>query len=82
MNVKLQLAASYCVSNLTGLDEPGSSERHRKLKSMGVNRILQQLLNSNDQTLRDLYVVTTAYMSSLFVSLSRCLLSRHITELA
>jgi len=52
-NVKLQIAAIYCISNLVWKDEPGSSERQAKLKEMGVYRLLQQLIMTSDTLLFD-----------------------------
>ncbi|CAL1280000.1 unnamed protein product [Larinioides sclopetarius] len=52
-NVKLQIAATFCVSNLLWKEEDGSMERQLKLKELGVQQILQQLLNTTDTTLFD-----------------------------
>lgn len=52
-NVKLQIAAIYCISNLVWKDEPGSIERQTKLKEMGVYRLLQQLIMTSDTLLFD-----------------------------
>ncbi|KAF8771349.1 Armadillo repeat-containing protein 8 [Argiope bruennichi] len=52
-NVKLQIAATFCISNLLWKEEDGSMERQLKLKELGVQQILQQLLNTTDTTLFD-----------------------------
>ncbi|XP_033102004.1 armadillo repeat-containing protein 8-like [Anneissia japonica] len=50
-NVKLQIAATFCISNLVWKDEEGAKERQIKLKDLGVQKLLIQLRNSCDQTL-------------------------------
>ncbi|XP_002734995.2 armadillo repeat-containing protein 8-like [Saccoglossus kowalevskii] len=52
-NVKLQIAATYCVSNLVWNEEEGALERQAKLRDMGVQKLLQQLLSSSDTVLFD-----------------------------
>uniref|UniRef100_T1HV19 Armadillo repeat-containing protein 8 n=1 Tax=Rhodnius prolixus TaxID=13249 RepID=T1HV19_RHOPR len=52
-NVKLQIAAIFCISNLVWKEESGSAERQAKLKEMGVYRILQQLIMTSDTILFD-----------------------------
>ncbi|XP_064646417.1 armadillo repeat-containing protein 8-like isoform X2 [Lineus longissimus] len=52
-NVKLQTAATFCVSNLIWNEEEGAMERQAKLREMGVQKLLQQLLSTNDTTLFD-----------------------------
>ncbi|RZF32139.1 hypothetical protein LSTR_LSTR004002 [Laodelphax striatellus] len=52
-NVKLQIAAIFCISNLVWKDESGSAERQAKLKEMGVYRLLQQLIMTSDTLLFD-----------------------------
>ncbi|XP_039279175.1 armadillo repeat-containing protein 8 [Nilaparvata lugens] len=52
-NVKLQIAAIFCISNLVWKDESGSAERQAKLKEMGVFRLLQQLIMTSDTLLFD-----------------------------
>ncbi|XP_074644950.1 armadillo repeat-containing protein 8-like isoform X2 [Tubulanus polymorphus] len=52
-NVKLQTAATFCISNLIWSEEEGSMERQAKLREMGVQKVLQQLLSTNDSTLFD-----------------------------
>lgn len=51
LNVKLQTAATFCIGNLARNDEVGCSERQARLRELGVHRILQQLLSTNDPTL-------------------------------
>ncbi|GFT54197.1 armadillo repeat-containing protein 8 [Nephila pilipes] len=50
-NVKLQIAATFCISNLLWKEEDGSLERQIKLKELGVQQLLQQLLSTSDTTL-------------------------------
>ena len=50
LNVKLQTAATFCIGNLAWNDN-GSRERQARLRELGVYRILQQLLSTNDPTL-------------------------------
>ncbi|XP_070535993.1 armadillo repeat-containing protein 8-like [Ptychodera flava] len=52
-NVKLQIAATYCISNLVWNEEEGALERQAKLREMGVQKLLQQLLSSSDTVLFD-----------------------------
>lgn len=52
-NVKLQIAAIFCISNLVWKDESGSAERQAKLRDMGVVKILQQLSMTSDSILFD-----------------------------
>ncbi|KAK2141288.1 hypothetical protein LSH36_1127g00056 [Paralvinella palmiformis] len=56
-NVKLQIAATFCVSNLLWNEQEGDSsgaiERQKKLRELGVQKLLQQLLSTNDTTLFD-----------------------------
>ncbi|XP_075213314.1 armadillo repeat-containing protein 8-like isoform X3 [Lycorma delicatula] len=52
-NVKLQIAAIFCISNLVWKEESGSAERQAKLKEIGVYRLLQQLIMTNDTLLFD-----------------------------
>lgn len=52
-NVKLQIAATTCISNLVWNEEEGAYKRQGKLREMGVQKILQQLLSSNDPILFD-----------------------------
>lgn len=52
-NVKLQLAATFCVSNLIWNEEDGSQERQDKLREMGFVDILHKLTQSADPNLCD-----------------------------
>ncbi|XP_015908463.1 armadillo repeat-containing protein 8 isoform X2 [Parasteatoda tepidariorum] len=52
-NVKLQIAATFCISNLVWKEEEGASERQSKLRELGVQQILQSLLVTSDTTLFD-----------------------------
>ena len=52
-NCKLQMAAVLCVHNLSLAEEAGSSDRQTKLREIGVYKILQQLLTTNDSALFD-----------------------------
>jgi hypothetical protein len=47
------MAAVLCVHNLSLFEEPGSSDRQLKLREIGVYKILQQLLTTNDSALFD-----------------------------
>jgi len=59
-NVKLQIAAIFCISNLVWREEAGSGERQARLRDLGVYKLLQQLIMTSDTLLFDKYV----YMSS------------------
>lgn len=54
-NIKLQIAATFCISNLiwNGEESKGALERQTKLRELGVPKLLQQLLNTSDTTLFD-----------------------------
>ncbi|XP_017287309.1 armadillo repeat-containing protein 8 [Kryptolebias marmoratus] len=52
-NVKLQLAASFCITNLIWNEEDGSQERQDKLREMGFVDILHKLTQSSDPNLSD-----------------------------
>uniref|UniRef100_A0A1A8RZA7 Armadillo repeat-containing protein 8 n=1 Tax=Nothobranchius rachovii TaxID=451742 RepID=A0A1A8RZA7_9TELE len=52
-NVKLQLAATFCVSNLIWNEEDGSQERQDKLREMGFVDILHKLTQASDPNLSD-----------------------------
>uniref|UniRef100_A0A1A8GQK1 Armadillo repeat-containing protein 8 n=1 Tax=Nothobranchius korthausae TaxID=1143690 RepID=A0A1A8GQK1_9TELE len=52
-NVKLQLAATFCVSNLIWNEEDGSQERQDKLREMGFVDILHKLTQAADPNLSD-----------------------------
>ncbi|XP_067265893.1 armadillo repeat-containing protein 8 isoform X3 [Chanodichthys erythropterus] len=50
-NVKLQLAATFCISNLIWNEEDGSQERQDKLREMGFVDILHKLTQASDPNL-------------------------------
>uniref|UniRef100_A0A4W6D0W5 Armadillo repeat-containing protein 8 n=1 Tax=Lates calcarifer TaxID=8187 RepID=A0A4W6D0W5_LATCA len=52
-NVKLQLAATFCISNLIWNEEDGSQERQDKLREMGFVDILHKLTQASDPNLSD-----------------------------
>ncbi|XP_040913696.1 armadillo repeat-containing protein 8 [Toxotes jaculatrix] len=52
-NVKLQLAATFCISNLIWNEEEGSQERQDKLREMGFVDILHKLTQASDPNLSD-----------------------------
>ncbi|XP_054470928.1 armadillo repeat-containing protein 8 isoform X3 [Anoplopoma fimbria] len=52
-NVKLQLAATFCISNLIWNEEDGSQERQDKLREMGFVDILHKLTQATDPNLCD-----------------------------
>ncbi|RWS13007.1 armadillo repeat-containing protein 8-like protein [Dinothrombium tinctorium] len=52
-NVKLQIAAIFCISNLIWNEEDGAIDRQMRLKELGVQKKLQQLLTTTDTTLFD-----------------------------
>lgn len=52
-NVKLQIASTFCISNLIWKEEEGALERQAKLKDMGIQQLLQQLITTSDTTLFD-----------------------------
>uniref|UniRef100_A0A8C1VKX7 Armadillo repeat-containing protein 8 n=1 Tax=Cyprinus carpio TaxID=7962 RepID=A0A8C1VKX7_CYPCA len=52
-NVKLQLAATFCISNLIWNEEDGSQERQDKLREMGFVDILHKLTQASDPSLCD-----------------------------
>lgn len=64
-NVKLQVAAIFCVCNLVWREEPGAAQRQARLKELGLYRILQQLRHTKDSQLFDKYVVI--YFSIFFL---------------
>jgi len=53
-NVKLQIAATFCIRNLTWAEEEGSLERQAILREAGVHKTLQQLLSTTDTALFDI----------------------------
>ncbi|XP_042350166.1 armadillo repeat-containing protein 8 [Plectropomus leopardus] len=52
-NVKLQLAATFCISNLIWNEEDGSQERQDKLREMGFVDVLHKLTQASDPNLCD-----------------------------
>lgn len=52
-NVKLQIAAIFCISNLVWREEPGAGERQARLRELGVVKLLQQLILTSDTLLFD-----------------------------
>uniref|UniRef100_A0A8C4Q631 Armadillo repeat-containing protein 8 n=1 Tax=Eptatretus burgeri TaxID=7764 RepID=A0A8C4Q631_EPTBU len=52
-NVKLQIAATLCVSNLAWHEEEGALERQARLRDLGFVEILQQLSQTGDPSLAD-----------------------------
>ncbi|TSQ01552.1 Armadillo repeat-containing protein 8 [Bagarius yarrelli] len=55
-NVKLQLAATFCISNLVWNEEDGSQERQDKLREMGFVDILHKLTQASDPNLCDSFI--------------------------
>lgn len=54
-NVKLQVAAIFCVCNLVWREEPGAAQRQARLRELGIHRILQQLRHTKDTQLFEKY---------------------------
>ncbi|KAK3592440.1 hypothetical protein CHS0354_004873 [Potamilus streckersoni] len=52
-NTNLQIAATFCIFNLVWSEEEGAYTRQAKLRDLGVQKLLQQLLSTNDSTLFD-----------------------------
>jgi hypothetical protein len=52
-NVKLQIAATYCISNLAWFEDEGAYERQMRLRELDIHKILQDLLDTTDTTLFD-----------------------------
>ncbi|XP_048772838.1 armadillo repeat-containing protein 8-like isoform X3 [Ostrea edulis] len=52
-NVKLQVAATSCISNLVWNEQEGAYNRQAKLRDLGIQKLLQQLLSANDVLLFD-----------------------------
>ncbi|XP_068101336.1 armadillo repeat-containing protein 8 isoform X1 [Hyperolius riggenbachi] len=52
-NLKLQLAAMFCIANLTWNEEEGSQERQDKLREIGIVELLQKLSQSSDPNVCD-----------------------------
>ena len=57
-SVKLQMAATYCVSNLVWSTEDGAVERQQKLRDLGVQKLLQSLLTTSDVNLFERYLIS------------------------
>ena len=55
--MKLQTAATFCIGNLAWNEDSGCLERQARLRELGVYRILQQLLCTNDATLFEKYSI-------------------------
>lgn len=66
-NVKLQVAAIFCVCNLVWREEPGAAQRQARLKELGLYRILQQLRHTKDSQLFDKYVVLFVFQFFFFL---------------
>ncbi|MEE6491062.1 hypothetical protein FKM82_016088 [Ascaphus truei] len=52
-NLKLQLAAMFCIANLTWNEDEGSQGRQDKLREIGIVDILHKLSQSADPNLCD-----------------------------
>ncbi|XP_043266482.1 armadillo repeat-containing protein 8-like [Venturia canescens] len=52
-NVKLKVAAIFCVCNLVWREEPGAAQRQARLRELGLYQILQQLRHTKDSQLFD-----------------------------
>ncbi|XP_059089459.1 armadillo repeat-containing protein 8-like isoform X2 [Tigriopus californicus] len=52
-STRLRTAAVFCIQNLIWAKERGATERQQRLKQMGVDKILQQLFESDDATLAE-----------------------------
>ncbi|CAD6242395.1 GSCOCG00009480001-RA-CDS [Cotesia congregata] len=50
-NVKLKVAAIFCVCNLVWREEPGAAQRQARLRELGLYQILQQLRCTKDSQL-------------------------------
>uniref|UniRef100_A0A8C4IVQ8 Armadillo repeat-containing protein 8 n=1 Tax=Dicentrarchus labrax TaxID=13489 RepID=A0A8C4IVQ8_DICLA len=66
-NVKLQLAATFCISNLIWNEEDGSQERQDKLREMGFVDILHKLTQAPDPNLSDRWVRTVHHKTHTIV---------------
>ena len=47
------MAATFCISNLIWSVESGAFERQNKMKEMGVDKLLENLLTTTDTALFD-----------------------------
>ncbi|KAH0560351.1 armadillo repeat-containing protein 8-like [Cotesia glomerata] len=50
-NIKLKVAAIFCVCNLVWREEPGAAQRQARLRELGLYQILQQLRCTKDSQL-------------------------------
>lgn len=57
-NVKLKVAAIFCVCNLVWREEPGAAQRQARLRELGLYQILQQLRCTKDSQLFEKYVIS------------------------
>lgn len=64
-SVKLQMAATYCVSNLVWSTEEGAVERQQKLRDLGVQKLLQSLLTTSDVNLFERYLDFSGFLKIL-----------------
>ncbi|XP_061419480.1 armadillo repeat-containing protein 8 [Lethenteron reissneri] len=62
-NVKLQIAATFCVSNLAWSEEEGFFERQERLRSLGFLEVLQRLAQAPDVALADKVKMTLQHFS-------------------
>ena len=53
VNVKLKMAAIYCVSNLAWSTDEGATERQTVFRDMGMQKLLQDLSTTADPLLFD-----------------------------
>ena len=52
-NVKLKMAAIYCISNLAWSTDEGAPERQTVFRDMGIQKLLQDLSTTADPLLFD-----------------------------
>ena len=52
-NVKLKMAAIYCISNLAWSTDEGAPERQTVFRNMGIQKLLQDLSTTADPLLFD-----------------------------
>ncbi|XP_065202896.1 armadillo repeat-containing protein 8-like isoform X2 [Planococcus citri] len=52
-NGKLQVASTFCISNLVWKEESGSTERQTKLRELGIPALLNRLMNTTNTLLFD-----------------------------
>lgn len=77
-NVKLQVAAIFCVCNLVWRDEPGSTQRQARLRELGIYRILQQLRHTKDTQLLEKYEYILYPIHILLSLIINCCLTNFI----